>query len=99
MSVVTYEGFIDHSKAAELRLIRAAFKHNASIQLLGWQHSFWIKLKPEQVEDFSSEVKLHTPLRYCSPTRFDNGTLIPLYKSPKEELDARIAEARKADNG
>lgn len=89
---VTYEGWIDHTKAAELRLIRAAFNCNASIQLLGWQHSFWIKLKPEQVENFSSEAKLPDPLRYCSPTRFDRGTLIPLYKSPEEELEARAVQ-------
>lgn len=96
---VAYEVVLRHNKSALTRAIVAMIEHNAALTdsysmgpagvyvLLIW-------LRPERQEAFFAAVK-PVEMRYRPPSRFDNGSLIPLFKSPAEELATR-AERRMA---
>lgn len=88
-----YEVVIRTSKTAKVRLLDALIKQRGAITssydatgplvLLVW-------LDPAKAEAFRDDVK-PDDMRYRSPTRFDNGSLIPLYESPEHELAERQA--------
>ena len=88
---VLYECSMRRSRAAAQRLgllifggevlVTNVFEQGEDIRL--------ILQMPPVIELWVKDLLKPCRLGYRSPTRFERGTLIPLYASPEEELDVR----------
>lgn len=94
---VHYEGWISSSTAAYARLGRALVAHKVklkssyAIRPLSDRTTtvqLMIELDYRKAEQFSKDAKIENFV-YRSPCYFYNGTIIPTYKSPEEELAAK----------
>lgn len=92
---VSYEVSIRWSKAARDRLMLAVVRCRAEIrdtfqqspEMLVTIVKFDHTAHPEFLE-----IAKPWHCQYRSPTRFDNGTLRPIYRSPEEETAAKLRE-------
>lgn len=96
---VCYEVSFDGTKASLLRYAQVLLKLNIEhVRSYGYNPSYprssitaLIKMAPHHLEVFKRELK-PIEVRYRSPTRFDHGTLRPIYASAEEEV-AHAADA------
>lgn len=90
---VWYEGWFKGTKASYERFGRALVEHDVEFKKAfqmgpgGETVTVQVKCRPAQIETFSKALKMRPEdFRYSSQTVFDNGTLVPVYASPEDEL-------------
>ena len=96
---VCYEVSFDGTKASLLRYAQVLLKLNIEhVRSCGYNPKHprssitaLIKMAPHQLDAFKRELK-PIDVRYRSPTRFERGTLLPIYASAEEEV-AHAADA------
>ena len=88
--IVVYEGWFRASAAAYARFGRALIENKVrlvdSYRLdAGATPVVLVKGTPENLKKFIHALK-GGDFKYKSPTVFDNGTILPIYHSPEDEL-------------
>ena len=91
---VCYELSVRRTKAARLRVFDAICEHHAAVtsthSLLADCLTLLVWIKLEKSTAFRDDVKPDF-MRYRSPATFDNGTMVPVFRSPDAELADRQA--------
>ena len=91
---VAFEVLLRDTQAARLRLMSGLLEARGAFTQFYKLHDALcaiVWLAPERHALFVEKCKPFE-CRYRSPTRFDNGTLIPLFDSPEHELRERRAK-------